>query len=62
MEGMTLQEHFATLEDPRVERTKRHPSTSHHHDCMVRGELRSRHVDVEEFGKSKQAWLETFLE
>ena len=24
MEGITLQEHFATLEDPRVERTKRH--------------------------------------
>ncbi len=23
MEGMSLQEHFATLEDPRVERTKR---------------------------------------
>ena len=24
MEGITLQEHFATLEDPRVERTKHH--------------------------------------
>ena len=44
MERITLQEHFATLEDPRVERTKRHPSTFHHHDCIVRGDLRSRHV------------------
>jgi hypothetical protein len=24
MEGITLHEHFATLEDPRVERTNRH--------------------------------------
>jgi hypothetical protein len=24
MEGISLQEHFATLEDPRVERTKHH--------------------------------------
>ena len=24
MEGITLQEHFASLEDPRVERTKHH--------------------------------------
>ncbi len=41
MEGMTLQEHFATLEDPRVERTKHHQSTFHYHDRLMRRDLRS---------------------
>jgi len=63
MEGMTLHEHFATLEDPRVERTK-------HHQLLAIITIAlcavicgaDTWVDIEEFGKAKRAWLETFLE
>jgi predicted transposase YbfD/YdcC len=63
MEGITLQEHFATLEDPRIERTK-------HHQLLTIITIAlcavicgaDTWVDVEEFGKSKRGWLETFLE
>lgn len=63
MEGITLQEHFATLEDPRVERTK-------HHQLLAIITIAlcavicgaDTWVDVEEFGRAKRAWLETFLE
>ncbi len=43
MEGITIREHLATLEDPRVERTKRHQLL----DLItiaVRRDLRSRYV------------------
>ena len=63
MEGMTLQEHFATLEDPRVERTK-------HHQLLAIITIAlcavicgaDTWVDVEEFGKAKRGWFETFLD
>src|SRR5207244_8879384 len=63
MEGITLQEHFATLEDPRVERTK-------HHQLLAIMTIAlcavicgaDTWVDIEEFGHAKPAWLETFLE
>ncbi len=63
MEGITLQEHFASLEDPRMERTK-------HHQLLTIITIAlcavicgaDTWVDVEEFGKSKRGWLETFLE
>ena len=63
MEGMTLHKHFATLQDPRVERTK------HHHRlpiititlCAVMCGA-DTWVDIEEFGHAKRAWSETFLE
>ena len=63
MEGITLQEHFATLQDPRVERTKRHQLLA-----IITIALcavicgADTWVDVEEFGHAKRAWLETFLE
>lgn len=55
-------EHFQTLEDPRIERTKKH----HLLDILVialctllsGGE---GFQDMELFGKSKRAWLQTFL-
>ncbi|MFZ1043897.1 MAG: transposase family protein, partial [Anaerolineales bacterium] len=59
----TLSEHFGKVTDPRVDRTKEHKLI----DilaiaicaiiCGAEG-----WVDVELFGKSKQAWLATFLE
>jgi predicted transposase YbfD/YdcC len=63
MEGKTLQEHFASLEDPRVERTK-------HHQLLAIITIAlcavicgaDTWVDVEEFGKAKRAWFETFLD
>ncbi len=63
MEGMTLQKHFATLQDPRVERTK-------HHQLLAIITIAlcavmcgaDTWVDIEEFGHAKRAWLETFLE
>jgi hypothetical protein len=63
MEGISLQEHFATLEDPRVDRTKRHQLLA-----IITIVLcavicgADTWVDVEEFGQAKRAWLETFLE
>jgi len=63
MEGITLQEHFATLADPRVERTKRHQLLA-----IITIALcavicgADTWVDVEEFGYAKRAWLETFLD
>ncbi len=63
MEGITLQEHFATLEDPRVERTKHHQLVA-----IITIALcavicgADTWVDVEEFGHAKRAWLETFLD
>ncbi len=63
MEGIPLQEHFATLEDPWSERTK-------HHQLLVIITIAlsavicgaDTWVDVEEFGQAKRAWLETFLD
>ncbi len=63
MERMTLQEHVATLEDPRVDRTKHHQVLA-----MITIALcavicgADTWVDIEEFGHAKRAWLETFLE
>ncbi len=60
---ISLQEHFATLEDPRVDRTKRHQLLA-----IITIALcavicgADTWVDVEEFGQAKRAWLETFLE
>ncbi len=62
MEGLTLQDHFATLEDPRVDRTK-------HHQLLAIITIAlcavicgaDTWVDVEEFGKAKRVWFETFL-
>jgi predicted transposase YbfD/YdcC len=58
----SIVEHFRTLEDPRIERTKKHLLL----DILVialctlltGGE---GFQDMELFGKSKQAWLQTFL-
>ena len=63
MEGITLQEHFANLQDPRVERTK-------HHQLLAIITIAlcavicgaDTWVEVEEFGQAKRAWLETFLD
>jgi DDE_Tnp_1-associated len=63
MEGITLQEHFASLEDPRVERTKQHQLLSSITIALCAVICGAdTWVDVEEFGKSKGGWLETFLE
>ena len=56
MEGITLHEHFASLEDPRVDPTKRHQLLA-----IIRIALcavicgADTWVDVEEFGKAKRA-------
>lgn len=59
----TITEHFADLEDPRVDRTKLHKLI----DIIVIAICAvicgaDSWVDVELFGKSKIAWLRTFLE
>ena len=58
----SIVEHFQTLEDPRIERTKQH----HLLDMLIialytllsGGE---GFQDMEFFGKSKRTWLQTFL-
>lgn len=58
-----MKEHFATLQDPRVDRTKRHLLV----DiiivsivAVIRGA--EGWDDIELFGQTEQAWLRTFLE
>lgn len=60
---LTLGEHFASLEDPRVERTKLHPLFS-----IVTIALcavicgAETWDDIAEFGRTKREWLGSFLE
>lgn len=58
----SLSEHFATLEDPRVERTKLHPLLSIVTIalCAVICGAETWN-DIEEFGKAKAEWLSSFL-
>jgi predicted transposase YbfD/YdcC len=58
-----LSEHFATLEDPRVERTKLHPLLSIVTIalCAVICGAETWN-DLEEFGRAKAEWLKSFLE
>ncbi len=62
MEGITIREHLATLEDPRVECTKRHQLLD-----LITIALcavicgADTWVDIEAWGLAKQAWLEMFL-
>jgi len=60
---VALTEHFAALEDPRVERTKLHPLLSIIVIawCAVIGGAESWD-DIAEYGETKQAWLATFLD
>src|SRR5262249_18215866 len=58
----SLVEHFQTLEDPRIERAKKHQLL----DILVIAVCTlltggEGFQDMELFGKSKQAWLQTFL-
>ena len=58
-----ITDHFASLEDPRVERAKLHLLL----DIVVVAICAmicgaDNWVDVENFGKAKQKWLKTFLE
>src|SRR5215469_13596272 len=58
----SIVEHFRTLEDPRMERTKKHLLL----DILVIALCTlltggDGFQDMELFGKSKQAWLQTFL-
>jgi len=60
--GRSIRDHFAAVPDPRIDRTKRHQLL----DiitialCAVICGADSW-VEVEEFGKAKRAWLDTFL-
>src|SRR5215468_4291123 len=58
----SIVEHFQTLEDPRIERTKKHQLL----DILVIAVCTlltggEGFQDMELFGKSKRAWLHTFL-
>src|SRR5579871_2689789 len=60
---LSLETYFAGVEDPRIERTKRHALL----DIMIIaicGTICGAEgwVEIEEFGKEKEAWLKTFLE
>jgi len=60
---LALAEHFAALEDPRVERTKLNPLLSivTIAICAVIGGAESWD-DIEEFGEAKASWFTTFLD
>lgn len=60
--GCSLREHFASLPDPRIERTKRHrllDIVTIAVCAVICGA--DTWVDVESFGRAKQSWLRTFL-
>jgi predicted transposase YbfD/YdcC len=61
--GTTIEEHFAGLTDPRVERTRRHKLL----DIVVVGICgvicgADGWTDIEAFGEAKEEWLRTRLE
>lgn len=61
--AVTIEEHFGSLTDPRIERTKLHKLI----DILVIAICAAvcgcdNWEDVEEFGEAKQEWFETFLE
>lgn len=58
-----LLDHFASLDDPRVERTKLHPLLSiiAIAICAVISGAEGWD-DIEEFGEAKEDWLSTFLD
>lgn len=63
LRDLAVSQYFATVEDPRIDRTKDHALL----DMMVITLCAvicgaDGWVAVEEFGKTKRAWLETFLE
>lgn len=63
MATASIVKYFATVPDPRIERSRLHPLTS----ILVLSLLAvicgaDSFVAIELFGKRKQAWLETFLE
>ena len=60
---LDLASHFSSLKDPRVERTKRHKLV----DIVIIAICATicgadGWVEVEQFGKAKEAWLKTILE
>ncbi|GAC1326586.1 MAG: hypothetical protein NVSMB22_17570 [Chloroflexota bacterium] len=69
--SVSLTDHFAALDDPRVECTKRHPLLSivviaicavvsgAEHASRVR---RTSGDDIEDFGKIRADWFATFLD
>ena len=61
--GRNLLEHFASLEDPRVERTKLHPLLSIViiAICALISGAESRN-EIEEFGNATEDWFADFLE
>jgi predicted transposase YbfD/YdcC len=60
---LTLTDHFAALDDPRVERTKLHPLLGivGMVICAVIGGAESWD-DIEQFGEAKAAWFARFLD
>lgn len=63
LRDVAIGQYFATVEGPRIERTKNHALL----DIMIIAICAVVYgadgwVDVEEFGKTKRAWLERFLE
>ena len=62
MEEMSIREHFAGLEDPRVERTKQHQLL----DILTIALCAvicgaDTWVEIEAWGRAKHGWLESFL-
>lgn len=61
--SLTLSEHFATLEDPRVERTKLHPLVSIIVIALCAVICGAESWDeIAAFGEAKETWLKSFLD
>lgn len=61
--AVTLVEHFAALDDPRIERTKLHPLLSIIAIAICAVICGAESWDeIEQFGEAKEEWLATFLD
>jgi len=63
MSSTSIMEYFATIPDPRIERSRLHPLSS----ILVLSLIAvicgaDSFVAIEEFGRAKEAWLKTFLD
>jgi len=60
--GGSIKEHFTDIEDPRIDRTKRHELLDIIFITLCAVICGADHwVEIEEFGKSQQTWLKQFL-
>ena len=62
--SISIIDHFAGVDDPRMERTRKRQARRRHRGRHPRAVIAGadNSVDIETFGNAKSDWFETFLE